>query len=613
VARVATETKIERPDPALTKKQRIESLRNQMLYERETFKPHWRELNNFVSPRKARFQIDDNNKMTRRVNEIINSSATFALRTLSAGMMGGLTSPARPWFKLTTPDPDLAEFKPVKEYLHVTVQRMLEVFLKSNVYKILPTYYSDLGLFGTAGMGVFGHPKRVIHCRHFPIGSFTAANDEDLEVKVFSREFQLSVRQVVEKFVPEADRDDVNKWRNISQTTKDLWNKGSYEVRVDIVHVISPNTEYAGDSMVAGRFKKYYSCYYERGSKGKGGGGFDYQVLPGDNVFLQEGGFDNFPVLVSRWEVSGEDIYATNSPGMVALGDIKELQLKAKRLAQALDKIVSPPMTAPTALKNGRPTVLPSDITYYDVRTGMKGFEPAYQIDPKALALNDAIDRIEFRIRRAFYEDMFLMMASNPALDTGDKTAREIEERHEEKLLALGPVLGNLDHELLNPLIDITYSHMERQGLLPDPPEELQGQDLRVEYLSLMAVAQKMVGLGGLERFASFGVNIAKLAGKPEILDKINFDEVFDEHALMTGVPPRVVVSDDEVKAVRDRRAKIQEAAQGAQTLKDASAGVKNLAGAPTSGGSNALADLLGSAQQQGSLPAGAPANAPTA
>jgi hypothetical protein len=599
------------PDPSLTKKQRLEMLRQQMLNERETFKPHWRELNNFVAPRKARFQITDNNKMVRRVNEIINSSATFALRTLSAGMMGGLTSPARPWFRLTTGDPDLAEFGPVKEYLHVTVQRMLEVFLKSNVYKILPTYYTDLGLFGTAGMGVFGHPKKVIHCRHFPIGSFTAANNEDLEVRVFSREFQLSVRQVVEKFVPQALLADSKQWVNISQAVRDQWDKGNYEGRVDIVHVISPNADYAGSNMVAGRYKKFYSCYYERGVKGNGT--VDYPILPGDNIFLQEGGFDNFPVLVSRWEVSGEDIYATNSPGMVALGDIKELQLKAKRMAQALDKIVSPPMTAPTALKSGRPTVLPSDITYLDTRQGMDGFKPAYIVDPRALTLEQAMDRIEFRIRRAFYEDMFLMMASNPALDTGDKTAREIEERHEEKLLALGPVLGNLDHELLNPLVDITYYHMNQQGLLPDPPTELQGEDLRVEYLSLMAVAQKMVGLGGLERFASFGSNIAKLTGKIEILDKINFDEVLDEHALMTGVSPRVVVTDEDVKAIRDRRQKIQEAAQGAQTLKDASVGVKNLATSPTQGGRNALSDLLSGAQTQGSLPAGAPSNAPTA
>lgn len=587
----------------LGEKQRYELIRGQLKSERQSFLAHYRELSDYIMPRRARFQVTDSNKGDRRSKQIIDSTGTFAARTLSSGMMAGMTSPARPWFRLSTPDHDLAEIGSVKDWLHVVTQRMSTVFLRSNLYNALPTLYTDLGVFATSAMAVMEDDEDVIRCYPFPVGEYYLANNAKLQVRTFVREFRMTVRELVEQFGMESGRDDgavytgepsqsTNiSWNNISSQVKALWDRGQFADWIDVVHVIMPNDSYDG-VREAGEYKKFKSCYYEPGTN--------------EDKFLQKSGFDEFPVLAVRWEVTSGDVYGTNCPGMVALGDIKQLQLGAKRFAQALDKIVNPPMVGPTSLKVGRPSILPGDITYLDAREGQQGFSAAHTVDPRIMTLENTQAQIRFRIQRAFYEDLFLMMATTAPTDTSrDITAREVEERHEEKLLALGPVLEQLNQDLLDPLIDRTFAIMLKRGLIPTPPEELQGQKLRVEYLSIMAQAQKMVGLSGLERYSVFMQNLA--AVDPQSLDKTDRDQLLDEYADMTGIPPRVVVPDDKVLAIRQERAKAQQQAEAAKTMKDASGAAKNLSQTDTEG-KNALTDLMrgpmGGGGNAGQLPA---------
>jgi len=310
-------------------------------------------------------------------------------------------------------------------------------------------------------------------------------------------------------------------------------------------------------------------------------------------VFLEKSGFDDFPVLAPRWEVTGEDIYGTNCPGMMALGDIKQLQLGEKRGMQAIDKMVSPPMVGPTSMRASKASILPGDITYVDTREGQQGFRPAYEVKPDVQQLEYKQERIRYRISRAFFEDLFLMLATNPNIEDTQKTAREIEERHEEKLLALGPVLEQMNQDLLDPLIDRTFSIMLRQELIPTPPEELEGDDLKVEYLSIMAQSQKMIGLSGMERFSAFVINnAAQLPDAAVMTDKVDFDQMIDEYADMTGIPPRIVRPDEAVAVMRQERAKAQQALEQAQALKDASQSAKNFSQSEPRG-DNMLSDMM--------------------
>src|ERR1041384_2937968 len=154
-----------------TKRQTYERLRGSLMQERSSFEGHWRELSSFIKPRRTRFFVTDKNKGDRRNQNIIDSTGTFAARTLQSGLHAGITSPARPWMRLSTPDPDLAEHGPVKEWLHTTTQRMLGLFLRSNVYNSLPILYGDMGVFATGAIAVIEDEHDFIRTFAYPVGS----------------------------------------------------------------------------------------------------------------------------------------------------------------------------------------------------------------------------------------------------------------------------------------------------------------------------------------------------------------------------------------------------------------------------------------------------------
>lgn len=516
-----------------TKRQQLDLIKSSLENERTSFESHWRDLSDFILPRRSRFSISDVNKGDRRNQKIIDSTATLAARTLRSGIMSGVTSPARPWFRLTTQDPDLAEWGPVKQWLHLVQQRITASYLKSNLYNILPTVYGDLGVFGTAAMSVEEvFNGDVIHAKSFPIGSYWVAKDDFGRINTFVREFRMTVAQLLETFGSKKNGDF--DWSNFSTYVRGQYDQGNLQTWIDVTHFVMPNMEYDQKNPIA-KFKKFTSCYFESGT------GYDSNQ---DDKYLRESGYDYFPILVPRWETTAEDVYGTNCPGMEALGDIKQLQNGEKRIMEAVDKMIRPPMKGPTSMKGQAASIISGDITYIDNVNG-QGFEPVYEVNFRIQEMEMKQSQVRTRIQRSFYEDLFLMLSN---LDRRQITAREIEERHEEKLLALGPVLEQINQDLLDPMTDIAFNIHLRQRLLPMPPKELQGIELKVEYISVMAQAQKMLGVSSVERFTQFVGGLAQV--DQGVLRKIKADQIVDVYGEMLSVPPSIVRTDEEVQQI---------------------------------------------------------------
>lgn len=571
----------------LTKRQQLDILKTELENERSSFLSHWRELSDYILPRRARFTVTDVNKGERKNQKIIDSTATLAARTLRSGMMSGITSPARPWFRLSVQDTDLAEFPAVKEWLYQVSNRMTGVFLRSNLYNALPVVYGDLGVFGTSAMAVEEDFDSVVRFYPFAIGSYCLANDHKLRVTVFQREFRMTIRQLVEKFGKlEQNGSGKPDWNVFSSHVRNLWDSGNYEAWIDVMHIVRPNPEF-DPKKTHPMYKKFASCYYETGSSVTG----RYDT---ESNFLREAGYDHFPILAPRWEITGEDVYGTSCPGMDSLGDIKQLQTGERRGAQALEKMVNPPMTGPSSLRNSRASIAAGDITYVDARDSNSMFRPAHETNLRLDMLEQKQAMIRQRIQRSFYEDLFLMLQS---IDRSDITATEIAERKEEKLLAIGPVLEQLNQDLLDPVIDVTFAMMLKQGYIPEPPPEIQGQDLKVEYISIMAQAQKLVGVAGVERFAQFAGQLAGM--KPDIWDKVNAEELVDIYGDMVSIPPSIINTADEVAAVREERAAAAQQQQQVEMANQASQAAKNLGQTPMDTGGSALDAMI---QQSGGM-----------
>lgn len=551
----------------LSKRQRLDTLEAQLRNERITFKSYWRDLSDYILPRRSRFFVSDANRGDRRNLKVIDSTATLASRTLSSGLMTGVTSPARKWFKLNTDDKELNDVPAVRSYLAEVGDIMRTTFLQSNLYNILPTLYGDLGTFGTGCIFQEEDMDDVTNFTSFLVGSYMIGTDSRGRVKVFFREFQMSVRQIVEKFgVIDPENPQKIDWSNISQSVKDQWDNHQHETQIDVSHFVLPNEGYR-PQRIESKYKKYKSVYYEKGTSSTSNHNTASSASERD-VFLSERGYDFFPVMAPRWEVAGEDVYGTNAPGMIALGDVKQLQLGEKNIARALDQKVKPSMVGPTTLKNRNSSILPGDITFIDESEGSAGFRRLFEIDFDIREMEQKQEQVRQRISRAYYEDLFLMLANSSRRQI---TAREVEERHEEKLLALGPVLERINQDLLDPLIENTFNILDKQGKLPHVPEELEGKDYSVEYVSVMAQAQKFAGIGLIERFIGFAGQAGQL--DPQAMAKVNVDEAIQQYGDIIGIDSDLIKSKDELEALKQEQAAQQQAEQEAieaQSMVDA-------------------------------------------
>jgi hypothetical protein len=576
------------PTSGFTRRQHYDSTRQTLTTERASFDAHYREMGDYYCPRRPRFTLEDRNRGDRRSQKIIDSAPRFAARTLASGLHAGLTSPARPWMKLTTPDPELSEFEPVKEWLHLVTHRMLDLFLKSNLYNALPILYGDLGVFGTAAMGVLEDGPDVMRCYTYPIGSYVVGLDERCMPSTFSREYQLTVEQVVAQF-GRVDGTRAIDWSRLSQSVKNAWELQQYHAPVNVTWFLGVNDEQNPRGLAAAQTMPWRSCYYEQGRPSSD----DHE----GNGFLRESGFRTFPVLVPRWDVTGEDTYGTDSPGITALGDTKQLQLMQKHKGKAIAKAVDPTLVGPSHLKNQKVSLVPGGINYDDENRTGRGLRPVHEIRLEGLQfLIQDMGETRDRVRRAFYEDLFLMLAYSEYGARGGQpiTAREVEERHEEKLLALGPVLERLNDELLDPLIDRTFSIMLAAGAVPEPPEELHGMDLKIEYVSIMQQAQKLIGVVGQDRFVSSAT--AMMEAFPSVRHKVNAFEVINSYADMLGVSPKILRSDKDAEALEAAEGQQAAAAAGAEQVQQLAQGAAALGKTPMQGGGSALDEVLGSA-----------------
>jgi hypothetical protein len=545
--------------PGAPTRDRLFTRWGQLKSERASWFAHWQELTSYILPRNGRYFRQDRDRGYRRHNNIYDSTGTRALRILGAGMMSGATSPARQWFRLATPDPELNSYEPVKLWLDDVTKRMQRVFQKSNTYNALHQMYEELGTFGTAATILLPDYQSVIH--HYPLtcGEYCISTDAKGRVCTLYREFEMTVSQVVKEFGLE----------KCSVSVQNMYRTGNLDQWVPVIHCIEPRAD---------------RDMGKRDAKNMPWGSYYFEVGGEAGVFLRESGFQYFPALCPRWSVIGGDIYG-NSPGMEALGDIKQLQHEQLRKAQAIDYQTKPPLQVPASMKNRDVETLPGGVSYYDGQSN--GIKTAFEVNLNLqYLLNDIMDCRE-RVRGSFYADLFLMLANTP---NTRMTATEVAERHEEKLLMLGPVLERLHNELLSPLVDITFTRMVAAGALPPAPQELQGMDLNVEFVSMLAQAQRAIGTNAVDRFVGNLGAIARM--KPDILDKFDQDQWADVYADMLGVDPSLIIADKEVAVLRDARNQAMAAKEQAAAMQQTSQSVKNMAQAPT-GNQNALTDVM--------------------
>ena len=504
--------------------------------ERQSFISHYKEISENIQPRRGRFNTTgDRNKGDRRHNLIINSKGSQALRTATSGVFSGIMSPSRSWFNLGTPDPAMLEFQPVKIWLNQVEMIIRAIFNASNLYNMAPVMLGETMLFGTGCMLHVDDFEDVARFYTQTVGSYMIAQNDRYEVDTILREWEMTVSQIVGKFGLE----------NVSESVKEQWDKSNYDAWYPVSHIIEPNPD-SKSSPLFSTDKAFRSVYFQPDTAKK-------------DKLLRQSGFDEFPAYVPRWGTTGEDVYGTDCPGMIALGDVKGLQIEEKRKAQAIDKMVNPPLKGPASVRNVPVYSIPGGLTIHDGTSDREQLGPLYQVNPQIQELSYDIQKVEQRIEEAFHVDLFRAISNMEGIQP--KNQLELSQRNEERLQELGPVLEQFHGEFLDKLIDRTFNQVIKADILPPPPPELEGQELKVNYISSLAQAQRSVATGGIERLANFVAGMAQVA--PTVVDKFDWDQAVDEFGNAIIAPPRLIKADNDV--AEKRKADAEQMAQQQQ------------------------------------------------
>jgi hypothetical protein len=543
---------------ALTLRERVEKRLVGLKRVREPYEAEWKEIAQHAQPSRSRFLYDDSNRTFRRSNRAIyNSHGILAFRILSSGMTSGLSSPSRPWFRMTLFDEATMDDEPTREWLSEVEKRMYAFLAETNFYAAAKSGYAELGMFGTEACAMVEHPVRGLVCHPLTVGEYWIALGDDNMSDTLYRRCPMTVHQAVQSFGLD----------KVSPKVKNAYDDGRYDDPVRVMHAMERNDErQEGVMSVAG--KPWRSFYWD--------------CEDGDNRdgYLRISGFDDQPFWAARWDAIGGDTYGT-SPGMEALPDLRELQLQTKRKTEATAFLVKPEKIVPSTLKlTGQAGNVVSVASVDKDQVVVP-----YQIPPQAIsAIVEDIDRCTQAIDQISFASLFLAITNMEGIQP--RNVEEIASRNEEKMTQLGPAIERVNGEKLKPAIDRSFGIMSRLGMLPPPPDHLQGQALKIDFVSILTQMQRMVGIGQTERVTSFIGNLA--AAFPEAADKLNVDEAIDDYADRAGSPPKIIRSDDEVEQIRESRQQQQNAAAAAAAMpavKDGADAARLLSEAAQNGG----------------------------
>ena len=509
---------------------------SQMLADRRDYEEWWRALSEQFAPNRGRFSV---NEQPRKKALRFNTRARQIPDDFAAGMKSGLTSPSRPWFTLTLYDNGLAELENVKAWLTEVQDIMQGAMLRTNLYDQLFDVYKEQGIFGTGALLIEEDDENIFHAQSLTIGSYCIGVDKLGRVNRFGRQFQRTLRQLADEFGED------NLPKELRHRLKDKPDNKRYELR----NLIEPSGDYLQSEGKTGKFR-YLSLWWLVGYK--------------EPEFLRVGGYNEIPVMVPRWRIINDDLYGREQPGDTGYDDaitLQELELDER---SAIKKGIRPPVLMPSTLTEYDLRDSPGGITFYTpLSDGVPAITPLYkvQFDHKSVAEK----RLELtqHLEEIFYVNMFKMWTVDVRSNI---TATEIQAREAEKMFMLGPLIERQMSEMLDPMINRIFAIMNRAGKFPTPPEELQDREVKIEYMSILANTQKQAAYSGIELIVNMTNTLAQLqAGvgrSPDVLDKIDCDEIIDQMADMYVIPAGIVLGDD---VVAQRRAERQEAEAQAQ------------------------------------------------
>lgn len=544
---------------------------------------NYSDLARFILPRRSIWLtqsaggLPSPNTMTRglEINEsILDPTATFAARVCSGGLMSGLASPSRPWFKIIPAMRGVNIDDEGRQWLDSVEDIVYTVLARSNFYNAFAQECEDIVIYGTAVNIIYEDEKDLIRCYTPCVGEYYLASGATMRVDGLYRAFVMTVAQIVDFFGLD----------NCSPEIQKLWKEkgGALTTERLIAHSIEPNFAIADKSVgkIKGDFawREVYWVY---------GAGTPYP--------LAMRGFLDCPFSAARWATQSNDAYG-RSPGMDILPDVIQLQVETGRKGEGIEKGIRPPLIAQAELKNYPSSQLPGHVTYLnDIGTG-KGMRSIYDQQFDLQYISADLAQIQQRIKVGLFNDLFMAILQG---SEDRETATSIRAKIIEKMAIIGPVIENLLSESLQPKLRRIFGILRRKGMIPPPPDSLKGSPLDIQFVSILALAQKSASTSGIEGIVKIASELAQI--KPDVLDNLDADELLAEYNELLGNKQKILKGPKTVAAIRQQRAQDQAkqqqsamAAQAADMAQKGAGAAASLSDVGIGDGQTALSALLG-------------------
>lgn len=559
-------------------------MRQDFLQHADTFK--W--LSHFIAPTRFKLNPDDFTNKQARTRAIIKNKGGLALRTFQSGMLNGATPRSRPWFQMGVTDISKSKSNTVKKHLSQREQILNQHFQISNLYRVLPLAYKDVGLFSTAAYMMLPDVRYGFWFYPMAMGTYGFACDAQGNPNMFYRDVCMTVKQVVDTYAVRKNgglHAGID-FGGIPGYVVQHYKAARYTEKIILSQVIVPNTHYWPEKAKRS-FRpedKKFVCYTYVHSQGgnipmQSPSGFRTEDAKGaghipTSPFVKVSGYNYFPVIIPRWEVQAEGTWGSDGPGDIALGDVMTLNEMEKARLEGVHKLVKPPMVGPSSLRRHQSSILAGGITYVDEAGAAHGFKPAFQMDPKLYELIQCEAEYGNAIDEAFFVDLFRQFSRGESKT--HVSVEEIREKSSERMAMVAPALGQLDYDQNAKLIENGQMILEDQGKLPMRPREIENDQFTIEYISILAQAAKVSMMNSVERGANFLTTFAQSIQKPEIIHIIDHEKFARKYLEYLAIDPELIRSEDEVAEIRKaiqedqaRNMKIQQDQQIAKTAKD--------------------------------------------
>ena len=487
---------------------------------RQNWESHWQEVADYMLPRKSDIN-KERSKGDKRNVQIFDATAVHSLELLASSLHGMLTSTATRWFQLRYKEALLNDSDEAKEWLEDAMDKMYVAFARSNFQQEIFENYHDLIAFGTSCLFIEEDQDDIVRFSARHIKEIYITEDQRGFVDTIYRKFKMTAKAAFDRFGKE-------------QLSRDLlvkFQKTPFD-DVEMVHVVRRRNVFDPKKL-------------------------DKQNMPFQSVYMEYetghiisiGGFREFPYVVPRYLKASNEIYG-RSPGMNSLPDVKVLNKMVEVSMKAAQKQVDPPLLVPDDAMILPIRTAPGSLNYY--RSGSRD-----RIEPLNIGANNPLglnmeDQRRRAISRTFHVDQLLIQENRTM------TATEVMQRNQEKMRILGPVIGRLQQELLQPLIIRVFNIMLRNKEFLPAPEVLANQQIEIEYVSPVALAQKGTQLEGIMRGLEIFGSISQIS---PVTDYIDENGLVKQIINILGLPAKMIKSDKEVEQLRAVRQE-QQAAQ---------------------------------------------------